>query len=247
MTRLGSLCLFVTVSVAPGFVACSDMAPTPPAELHSGTVTKGFQRSENMVGALKKATLAQAGQFLDKIPPGMERRYGFDSRDDFARVEAGHPYQMCTIPPDSLRQGLLTRGAVKHLNQYRVPLMVDGHARALLTMEQKDGAFYARDLGAAALARELDELRQSGIVRTDGDKPTRLLRLYQLNSDFVIPGDNETGEALMVLPLRSATGNLGISRTGGALTTLNDIGPALKRAMSTADLGQAPYTEEGQE
>ncbi len=181
------------------------------------------------------AAQVQVRSFLDRIPVGMESRYGFKDRSEFQRTKIGTVYPMYTIHPDDLRSGELGMKAVRALGSYRVMLMVDGSARALLTVEKVEGAWKAVDFGATKLAKELDRVHRGLRVNEAGNPVVGLVRLYQLKCDLLLLDAGQSRSDLHLFPLESATRSLGIKADLGSPGALRDYAPIMKKAMLTAD------------
>lgn len=141
------------------------------------------------------------GEFLDKIPMGRESRYGFSNRAEFAKATIGIPIRVYTANPDSTN-GLSGNdpNSPKATNEWRVPVLVDGESRALLTVSVNNGALSATELGAAELSRELGEFKKKHPARRSA-----LLRLQALQCDFIINDRTGSGfDKADYHPLRSA-------------------------------------------
>ena len=150
--------------------------------------------------------------WLAKIPAGQEQQYGFEDRTEFARATLGRPIPMLTIDPDTVDVG----GEIRDIRTYRVPVLVDGTHRVLLTVALRDGVHRIVGLGAAELAEELDEYSRNG-VGTDSDVRIYILRVFQLRSDFLVVAPRESGaEEGDFYPMRSARALLDLSADGSA-------------------------------
>ena len=151
---------------------------------------------------------AQAGvtQFLARIPVGSEALYGFTDRSEFGSVGLGTPIAVFTIVPDSIDDS--TPAGEEFLvpvNEWRVPVTVNGEMRALLTVSKVRDTWKAVDFGATGLAVELRRFMANRAADVSGRR-LELLRLYQLHSDFVILVDTApAGAPAAFCPLRSAT------------------------------------------
>lgn len=117
------------------------------------------------------------GAFLDKIPQGFESRYGFNNRKEFSRAEVGVPVRVYRADTDNPSDHPLPE------NEWRVPVLVDGEHRALLTVTAENGVLSVVDLGAAVLAREFGDYH-----RKYPGKSRALLRLHALKCDMMIIG-----------------------------------------------------------
>jgi hypothetical protein len=142
-----------------------------------------------------RAAVSGLPSFLDLIPVNREHDYGFENREEFDRAVVGRPIQMYLLS-DEL--------SPLSIDEWRVPVLVDGAHRALLTVARVDGLWRAVDFGAAVLAREL------GTFKSPGEKV--LLRCFQRQCDFVvIPAASRNAEGVeegRVYPLQSARLNL---------------------------------------
>jgi hypothetical protein len=126
-------------------------------------------------------------RWLQKIPIGHEEGYGFDNRGAFQLATLGQPIPMLTIDPGSVDLD----GAIRDINTYRVPILVNKTYRALLTVASADGAFRIVGIGAAGLATELGEFDRNGIgPRKDAN--VYLLRVFQLRSDLLVTAPKST-------------------------------------------------------
>lgn len=154
--------------------------------------------TDESVRTVARSSLAD---FLHKIPSGRESRYGFLQRDEFSRASLGTPLRVYTVSPDSLSGD--ADNPSNHpvaVDQWRVPVLIDGKPRSLLTVAVVDGALKAVELGAAALAREFGEFDDTypGMRRA-------LFRLNQLQCDFIMLDRTGAGFAEGEYhPLRSA-------------------------------------------
>lgn len=141
---------------------------------------------------------ASLPSFLASIPVAHEARYGFDHRGQFARARLGEPLPVLEGPRDA--PGEDSSWSPRALGRWRVPVLVDGRARAFLTVERSEHGLDAVDFGGTALAREIDDL----------EPPHRrsrkaLLRLDRLGCDILVVDRQGRGFAEgQFLPLRSA-------------------------------------------
>jgi hypothetical protein len=137
--------------------------------------------------------------FLEKIPPNYESRYGFSSRDEFNFAQPGTPLRLYSVNLDS-KSSADTLSPVA-LNEWRVPVIVNGTIRSLLTLTIIDGSWQTVELGGAALAREIDNIDKlfHGCHRA-------LLRVDQLRCDLILINfKNSDISTADCLPLKSAT------------------------------------------
>jgi len=143
--------------------------------------------------------------FLESIPVGFEKYYGFENREEFSWAILGEPYQMYTIHPDNL---IYERPAYTNfiipLEEWRFPVIYQGCMRTLLTVAKMNGEWKAVAIGGSGIASELDRLEK--IYSFGGYRTKRaLLRLYQIKADFIaICDDSQKLEDGMFFPLQSA-------------------------------------------
>jgi len=150
---------------------------------------------------------AQEGliHFLGKIPVGSEKKYGFNSRQEFDWAFLGAPYELYTIHPDLLvSERPVGSGFLTPLEIWRFPVLSQGSMRTLLTVAKVEGEWKAVAIGGAGIAFELDRLEE--IYSFDRNNTKRvLLRLFQIKSDFVSIGNlTQRIEETMFAPLQSA-------------------------------------------
>jgi hypothetical protein len=140
--------------------------------------------------------------YLEKIPVGQESNYGFNNREEFARVKTGKPYQIIILKKEFFTDPELTgEDYLQPLNEWRVPLMVDRENRAFLTVAMANGQFKAVGLGAAGLAREVGEFeKEQPSSRHFGE----ILRVHKMTSDFLLLSDEDNPASSVLFPLQSA-------------------------------------------
>ncbi len=145
-------------------------------------------------------TLPGLERLIAAIPAGQEGEYGLPGRDSLDRATLGTRYRMFFWLPG---RGRSWADAVAPLQIWRAPLVLEGRYLALVTLAMDDGRLQAVELGAAALARELEALE----TPSPGQEPG-ILRAHSLGSDFLISGN---GAARRAIPLASAKRNLKLS------------------------------------
>jgi hypothetical protein len=131
-----------------------------------------------------KAARDNLNRFLSMIPSGYENLYGFDSREDFLHAEAGNPYDVYSLSTEFLKNdNSELKDFLYQEDEWRVPVLVDGKMRCLLTVVKENGQYKCVDLGGAVLANELNGYEKyfnSEVQRRS------ILRLYQINCDFLV-------------------------------------------------------------
>lgn len=144
--------------------------------------------------------------YLEKIPDGQESKYGFNSRDEFARVMTGKPYQIIILKKEFYTDMDLTgEDCLQPLDEWRVPLMVDDENRAFLTVAWVKGQFKTVGLGAAGLAKELGEFEKE---HPSGQSHGKILRVHKMTSDFLLLTDEANPALSTLFPLQSAKSSL---------------------------------------
>lgn len=177
--RLGSV--IATVILLAG---CADDAST-------AVSTKSMPLTESTSAVISVAK-RDAASFLNRIPVGREAAYGFKNREEFARVRTAEPLRVHTIDVAQNGGETVVSDDIRALDQWRVPLMVDGERRALLTVVQTDEGLKTVDFGGAGLADSLDALDE--VTSQENTKSRFLLRVVPLRQDFLGIPDASNGD-----------------------------------------------------
>ena len=177
---------------------------------------------EAVPAAVQEAARQGLPVFLQKIPPGAEQRYGFDSRAQFDHATLGAPYQVYTLHP---AEAQTMQPELQAVREWRFPIMAQGTSRALLTVAFLKGSWRAVDIGAGVLARDLEALRKESPA-TDRHI---LLRLYQARADFLlaVPADVPVEQGSLY-PLTSAVRELKLDPGATKPYTLPGLLPAIR-------------------
>jgi hypothetical protein len=146
--------------------------------------------------------------WLKKIPGGNERLYGFENRDEFSTSTLGKPYQVFTLSGDFFREEVQSgKNYLEPTGEWRIPVMVKQENRAVVTVVKKKNKWKIVSMGAMGLARELQEFEK--YPELSNNSYLKLLRVYQLNSDFLFSGDPTSSTVeLTVYPMHSASINI---------------------------------------
>jgi hypothetical protein len=154
---------------------------------------------------LRELAVMKLPAFLEKIPAGNERAYGFISRKEFSKIIIGAPYQVYTIQPDSIKDKILqTKQYLTPLDEWRIPITIDGKFRALATAAKVNGEWQLVDIGATSLAKELGEFESLSTSKKTSKRKS-ILRLYQLQCDFLLISDKTASiEMSDIHPMRSS-------------------------------------------
>lgn len=160
--------------------------------------------------------------YLEKIPADKELQYGFNNREEFARVKLGKPYQIMILNEDFFADDeLKDKDYLMPSGDWRVPLMIDNESRALLTVSGVDGNWKVVGFGAVALAKELEAFeKEHPSMQPHG----KILRIYRSVSDFMLVPSDDDPASMDVFPLNSARNSL--AENGKSFSSMK-----LKRAL----------------
>jgi len=137
---------------------------------------------------------SQLLEILNNIPKGNEKDYGFKNRDEFKKAALGIPYQEFDMEKE------------KPTGYWRIPVTVDGRHYALLRLKKTEDGWGFFGLGAAELARDLED--REGNMTLKGNKPQigRIIRDFSLKCDYVQYGQEpDSSLSGKVYPLKSAS------------------------------------------
>ena len=118
----------------------------------------------------------KALSFLNLIPEGREKDYGFDSRSDFSKIKIEEPYQTYYL---SYKNNQL---AFFPGNEWRVPISVDGHYVSLLTVQMNKGKAEAVDFGGNVLSQKIQEFET---LYPDNASQRIMIRNTFLERDYI--------------------------------------------------------------
>jgi|GEM_PF-1449453 len=229
MHRLFIIVFTVVILAMPGCDNGStpSESPQPQKVAQKATAAPVTAITTPVPAAVQEAAAQGLPVFLQKIPAGSEERYGFASRDLFETATLGAPYQVCTLHPAEAQKA---QPAITPLQEWRFPVMAKGTACTLLTVAHFKGAWRAVDIGAAVLARDLQNLRQQAPKGADRHM---LLRLYQAKSDFLLTtAKDTTPEQGSLYPLTSAIRELKLETGGVKAYSLPTVLPAIRQRFS---------------
>jgi hypothetical protein len=159
---------------------------------------------------ISKDVLAAAedgyASYLEKIPADRESLYGFNNREEFAKVKFGKPYLIMILNEDFFNDPeLKDKDYLIPSGEWRVPLMIDKEFRALLTVAEVDGTWKVVGFGATSLAKELEGFEKDHPSKQQYGK---ILRVYQSVSDFILLPSEDDPLSQDVIPLNSAKNSL---------------------------------------
>ncbi len=139
-------------------------------------------------------------EYLNQIPAGDELLYGFYNREEFEEAYLGQLFQMYLINARTNNSSykLFT------YNEYRIPVLVKGKYRALVTVMQRDEAWHIVDFGAVKLAKVMGEIIND--INPSSEEDGIFLRIYGPDCDFIAfkKADKEV-ESCLFYPLESAS------------------------------------------
>ncbi len=118
----------------------------------------------------------KALSFLNLIPEGREKDYGFNTRSDFSKIKIEEPYQTFYL---SYKNNQLTFFPG---NEWRVPVSVDGHYVTLLTVQMNKGKAEAVDFGGNVLAQKIQEFET---LYPDNTSQHIIMRNTFLERDYI--------------------------------------------------------------
>jgi len=177
MKKTGIILILVLLSIL--FIAVYSVNPVSPGE--SNTPNLNFFNPDDGVTLAAKQGL---NNFLSLIPAGDEKLYGFEKREDFLRAEVGEPLKMYSLNPGFLNDpDADLKKFIFPLNEWRVPVLIDGKMVSLLTVIKENDSYKCVDIGGSALATELNSYEK--YFDKNSDEKT-LLRLYQIRCDILI-------------------------------------------------------------
>ena len=179
-----------------------------PCMIVTGSKAQTPDRQEMMKDAMN-----QLQAWLKKIPGGNEQKYGFNNRDEFSLATLGKPCQVFSLTGDFFKEEIQPgKNYLETTGEWRIPVMVNQENRAVITLLKKKNKWKIVSLGARVLARELQEFEKYPELSKNND--LRLLRIYQLQSDFLFADDPLSSMEITVYPMHSAFLNMAKIREG---------------------------------
>ncbi len=149
---------------------------------------------------IKNTGLLELSRFLNNIPVGLEKQFGFETRAQFNRITAGRPLRLYVLSEES--SGNNKEISIVPGNEWFLPLMVNNKFIALLTVSGEGDKFSAVDFGAGDLAAELNFHKSE--IENQNNNPG-ILRVYKMQGDILIITSKEKPDKVnLVYPLKSA-------------------------------------------
>lgn len=150
---------------------------------------------------------------LNKIPENQEKSFGFNNRTEFESVTIGNAIQLYTISDSIINKHPI----------WRVPIIVNGEYRALVTVHKDNNNYKTGDFGATVLANDI----QQKIIKNPDKVILGIFRIYAINSDFLIVKNEKEN---IYIPLTSAEIYLASKKTKEkSYYTLTEINNLLKQ------------------
>ncbi len=141
-----------------------------------------FSIIDNMEAQVKKAAQQQLQTALAGIPAGQETGFGFSSREEFKSATVGEVFRTISLTKEFYQDDqLINRNYIHVQNEWRVPVVVNGDNRVLLTVAGHDTALNVVDIGGAMLAKEM-QAKSNG----QSSKDKFIFRIYPLTMDFIV-------------------------------------------------------------
>ena len=162
-----------------------------------------FASSDEIENKVIKAAQDNLASALSKIPVGKENLYGFSSRDEFKSCSVGKPYRVITLNNAFYNDAavMAQKNYIIEQNEWRVPVIVNGENRLLLTVTGESETFNVVDLGGMQLAKELQQKSE----KFNLSESRYILRIYPLASDFLVKLTPGLLTNARYLPLTSAS------------------------------------------
>lgn len=176
MKRIGLTLIILLISVITIFVYTNRSS--------SGNYSTSYNNPYNSDDEIITAAKKDLNKFLNLIPAGVEKLYGFENREDFLRAQIGAPFRMYSLNTgflNNLKSDL--KEFIYPVDEWRVPVLIDDKMVSLLTVVKENESYKCVDIGGSALASELNQYE----IFYDKNSDLRaLLRLYQIHCDILI-------------------------------------------------------------
>ncbi len=177
-----------------------------------------------------QAAATQLEVFLNKIEPGNEADYGFTTADHTDACTVGKPYRILAFSSDLYYKPLAEdKDYIIIKNEWRVPVMLNGQSRVLLTVTGGSGNYSVTDMTEPQLAREL-QLKGTSM---SNDDTWYLLRIPAIAADFFVSEHDNSFADAQFMPLASAITNIpSLSKTHKPIYTITEVQQMVKEAYA---------------
>lgn len=183
------------------------------ASVGAGQISQ-FGVDLSVVGQVKQAADDGLDRWLQAIPEQDLEHYGFSGGSSFDGIMLGQPYCVHTLTPEALKSaenGIDISEVIVATNMWFVPLIQDGKARCMLTVDLMPEGWRAVSIGAYPVSRELVDLQ-----RQFSDYDRAFLRVFQATADFLVV---ERDGQVQLAAFESSRRVLGLKDTGQLLET----------------------------
>jgi hypothetical protein len=142
----------------------------------------------------------QAGieKYLNKIPIGKEREFGFNTSDEFSEISLGEPLQNYNLRDYSFSDTSKTN-LFKPIKTWSLPLIVNNKYRCLLDIIFTNNSYKAVGFGLPILASDIDDFENCKHMKNVKQKA--LFIDYSLNVYCIVT--NDANKNLEFWPFRS--------------------------------------------
>jgi hypothetical protein len=172
-----------------------------------------------------KAAKSGYREYLNKIPQGQERNFGFRSRTEFNKVTIGKPYRVVTLKNEFFTGKIdPARNYLAATDEFRIPLLVNNDYRVLITIVKMNGAWQVVNIGSSGMASEL------GILERKHPSPSRsglIMCVYRASCDFFLSSPDNSLANPTAYPFESAVLGLSIKDKNLPLS-VNQLLPQIK-------------------
>ena len=185
-----------------------------------------------------KAAEGQLSIYLDRIQQGHEKEFGFTNEDNREKCEVGKPYRLIVFNNDFYNGDLAEyTNYIEIKNQWRVPVILTGHFRVLLTVDGAPGNLTVSGIGGTELAKTLQE-KSMGI---DPNESYYLLKVFQISADFFVSEPGNSFDEAKFFPLPSAVSAIPALKSNKKPSyTLNEVQQFVKAALNEKPAGKEP-------
>lgn len=166
------------------------------------SVTFTVTAQTNKMELISNVAAQELASYLNKIPVGQEKMFGFNNRGEFSEASIGEPYEMLTLNNDFFIDKFIVRDKdyIMSTGNWRIPIIVNKQHRALLTISKVNNEWHVVKIGAKGFAEELEMFNKNHPLINK----LYILRVFQLKSDFVLTSNE------IIHPLTSAKRSLSI-------------------------------------
>ena len=165
--------------------------------------------------------------FLDKIPRNSLDQFGFDQADSFDAAVLGAPFLVHTITPSALKQyqsGVTVTSLLTPTSLWYFPVLIAGHPKAILVVDQLNHQWQAVSLGYPYVAREWDAVCKQW-PESQGYHPVFIAIFQAHQHEFTVPEKGADNLTPLLAPGQQTPNVMGQAQATGAnarYATLDD-------------------------